>query len=289
MSQVIIIAVGVAASQRVTGATRLITCGTIALMACGIAVSGSRAPLVHLVLMAALIPVVIPHLALKFKTTLKCLLIAAVAAVVVARSPIAASVAERYATLLDPEHFVELWLGRVWFGVGRALENPIGVGIGFTAGLPGFLQSDLLANLPVGSIDSGYAAAGVELGIVGLACFAYFAVSVAAACLRAWRALQPSLLKDLLLGPALWALSYPIWLIVAPPQASLPSSIFFWLLVGMLIKAPQLQRGSVVCESASPFRGARRTIATAATSSRSRAAYAITPTWKSGRAHFRTR
>jgi hypothetical protein len=38
------------------------------------------------------------------------------------------------------------------------------------------------------------------------------------------------------------AIAYPILAVIAQPQATLPSSIYFWLLTGMLMKAPTLQR-----------------------------------------------
>ena len=47
----------------------------------------------------------------------------------------------------------------------------------------------------------------------------------------------------LLLGPALIAATYPIVSVIFQPQAALPSSIYSWLLIGMLMKAPRLQRG----------------------------------------------
>ena len=50
-------------------------------------------------------------------------------------------------------------------------------------------------------------------------------------------------LRDLLLGPALFASTYPIVSVIFQPQATLPSSIYSWLLIGMLMKAPVLQKG----------------------------------------------
>ena len=58
----------------------------------------------------------------------------------------------------------------------------------------------------------------------------------------AWKRLPAGRLRDLLLGPALIAATYPIVSVIFQPQASLPSSIYFWLLIGMLMKAPMLQR-----------------------------------------------
>ena len=54
--------------------------------------------------------------------------------------------------------------------------------------------------------------------------------------------IPPGRLRDLLLGPALFAATYPIVSVIAQPQATLPSSIYCWLLIGMLIKAPTLER-----------------------------------------------
>ena len=47
-------------------------------------------------------------------------------------------------------------------------------------------------------------------------------------------------LKILLLGPALIAGTYPIVSVIAQPQATLPSSIYVWLLVGMIVRASTL-------------------------------------------------
>jgi hypothetical protein len=51
-------------------------------------------------------------------------------------------------------------------------------------------------------------------------------------------------MKDLFLGPMLMAVTYPIVSVIFQPQAGLPSSIYFWLLMGMLISASTLPEGT---------------------------------------------
>ena len=76
----------------------------------------------------------------------------------------------------------------------------------------------------------------------GLALFIYLAVKVGMEGFRTWKRLPASRMRDLLLAPALYATTYPIVSVIFQPQATLPNAIYFWLLIGMLMKAPALQR-----------------------------------------------
>jgi len=116
------------------------------------------------------------------------------------------------------------------------------MGMGYTAGVPQFIADPAIRELPTLNVDSGYGAAAAELGWLGLALFAYFAVKVGIEGLRTWRGLPAGRLRELLLGPAVFAGVYPIVSVISQPQAVLPASIYFWLLIGMLMKAPALQR-----------------------------------------------
>src|SRR5439155_3648799 len=109
-----------------------------------------------------------------------------------------------------------------------------------TAGVPRFISDPAIRELPTRTIDSGYGSAGAELGFIGLALFAYFAVKVGVGGFQTWKRLPVGRLRDLLLGPALLAVTYPIVSVIAQPQATLPSSIYFWLLVGMIVRASTL-------------------------------------------------
>src|SRR5207249_496990 len=77
-------------------------------------------------------------------------------------------------------------------------------------------------DLPTTNVDSGYGSAAAELGPVGLLLFVYLAMTVGVEGLRAWRRLRTGHPKDLLLGPALIAGTYPIVSVIAQPQATLP-------------------------------------------------------------------
>ena len=79
---------------------------------------------------------------------------------------------------------------------------------------------------------------------MGLALFVFLAVRVGMEGLRAWLRLPFGRLRDLLFGPAMVAATYPIVSVIFQPQAALPSSIYSWLLIGMLLKAPQLESTS---------------------------------------------
>jgi hypothetical protein len=166
---------------------------------------------------------------------------AGVAAVFVA-FVIGPGIGERFSTIFDPQAFFWKWFGPLTTGIKVALLHPFGMGLGYTAGVPQFIVNRAFDELPTTNIDSGYGSAAAELGLLGFGLFLYFAVQVGLSGFRAWRSLYPGLLRDLMLGPALIAITYPMISVIAQPQATLPSSIYLWLLIGMLMKAPLLQR-----------------------------------------------
>src|SRR5262249_49131766 len=102
------------------------------------------------------------------------------------------------------------------------------------------VKTTVVRELPTTNIDSGYGSAAAELGFIGLALFLYFAITVAVNSVRAWKRMPVGRLRDLLLGPALIAAAYPIVSVLFQPQAALPGSIYSWLLIGMLMRAPAL-------------------------------------------------
>lgn len=151
-------------------------------------------------------------------------------------------VSERFATIFDPQAFFWKWFGPLTYGVRIAQEHPFGMGLGYTAGVPQFIPNPAFKDLPSTNVDSGYGSAAAELGLLGLGLFTYFALRVGIEGFRTWKGLPAGRLRDLLLGPALLAATYPIVSVIFQPQAALPSSIYFWLLIGMLMRAPVLQR-----------------------------------------------
>jgi hypothetical protein len=288
MAVLAVIGLGIATSRSVSGPVRLLVVAALVLMGTGIAAAGSRAPVVHLVVMTSLVPFVTTRFTTRVGTTLKVAVIAFVAVVLVTMSPIAPAVAQRFATLLDPQMFVDVWADRLVLSFQRAVENPIGFGLGYTGGLPAFLKDAAFQNLPTGSVDSGYASAALELGIFGFVCFVYFCLRIAIEGIRAWRRIPSGPLKDLMLGPALWAGAYPIWSVVLQPHATLPTSIYCWLLLGMLIKAPAVWHAHT-CESHLHSLVALPRTAMAGTPSSSQHGSAPSPPWRSGPVRSRTR
>lgn len=244
MSLVMALAFSVAISRTVSSGWRLISVAAFAVMAMGIAASGSRSAVVRLVVMGAMVPFLFPGLWSKMRLSVSTSAVLAVALVLVS-SYVGPVVSERFASLLDPMPFVWQWYERIVASVKLALDNPLGLGLGYTAGVPSFLRDDpLFRDLQITNMDSGYGSVALELGLLGLLLFIYFAFKTGIEGLKAWKKLPPGRLKDLLLGPALWAGALPVFSIIEQPQASLPSDMYFWLLVGMLMKASALQGSS---------------------------------------------
>lgn len=241
MGLLMLLAFGVVVSQRIKARWRMLAGTAFAVMGAGIAASGSRGPVAHLmlatILALAMMPGVRPRLSVGFKAT--AMAGAAVALIVFLIGPI---VNERFLSIFDPQAFFWKWFGPLSVGIRIAMDHPFGMGLGYTAGVPSFILSPALRGFPGMNIDSGYGSAAAELGVVGLIVFTYFALKVGIEGLRTWKGLPPGRLRDLLLGPALFAVTYPIVSVIFQPQATLPSSIYFWLLIGMLMKAPTLQR-----------------------------------------------
>lgn len=151
-------------------------------------------------------------------------------------------VSDRFYTIFDPDTFFWKWFGPLNYGVSIAKSHPFGLGLGYTAGVPQFVANPVFQTLETSPVDSGYGSAAAELGFLGLVLFTYFAWKVGIEAYRSWKGLQAGLMRDLLLGPALLAATFPVVSVIYVPQAMLPSSIYYWLLIGMLVKAPSLQK-----------------------------------------------
>lgn len=244
MSFLMLLAFAVAASNRAGWRWRVLAWLCFGAMAVGIAASGSREPVVHL-LLAATAGILLLGRArerLRLASTVTLLAATAVALVVSWVGPL---VAPRFATIFDPQSFFWKWFGPFRGGLSVASAHPFGMGMGYTAGVPQLISNPVLKELPTASFDSGYGAAAAELGYLGLALFTYLALKVGIEGLRSWWQLRPGALKELLVGPALLACTYPVVSVVLPPQAILPGSIYFWVLMGVLIKAPAIQEAAI--------------------------------------------
>lgn len=240
MALVTLLAFSVTASSTVGVRWRLLAGAAILVMVIGIAASGSRGPVAQLLLAAAVGLPLIRGLWKKTKTTVLAAVLAggAGALVVFVVGPV---VSERFGTLLDPQTIFWKWFGPLSNGLRVGVAHPFGMGLGYTAGLPKFIPNPAFQDLGSMSVDSGYGSAAAELGLMGLGLFCYFALKVGVEGIRSWRRLPAGRLRDLLLGPALLAGTYPIFSIVSQPQAVLPSSIYSWLLIGILVKASSLE------------------------------------------------
>lgn len=242
MAVVMILAFSVAMSREVRSVWRVLAAAAFPVMGVGIAASGSRGPVALLLLSAAAALVMIAGVKPKLAVMAKVLPMLAVAVflIVLLVGPV---VGQRFSTIFDPEQFFWKWFGPFTRGLSIAREHPFGMGLGYTAGVPRFIANPALRDLPGTNLDSGYGSAAAELGFIGLVLFGYFAVTVGIRGFRTWISLPPGRTKDLLLGPALYAATYPMVSVIFQPQAALPGSIYFWLLIGMLFRASTLHEG----------------------------------------------
>ena len=243
MALVMLLAFSVAISPRIRLAWRLASTAAFVMMGIGIAVSGSRGPVAHLLLIGLVAILSTPGLGRRFRLGLIAVLLTLVALAVVVMV-VGSTVGERFATIFNPNEYFWKWFYPLMNGIDIARNHPFGMGLGYTAGVPRFINDPVLQELPTANIDSGYGSAAAELGFVGLALFVFLAVRVGMEGLRAWLRLPFGRLRDLLFGPAMVAATYPIVSVIFQPQAALPSSIYSWLLIGMLLKAPQLESTS---------------------------------------------
>jgi len=241
MALLMLLAFSAAASSRIRLWWRVLAAATFAAMGVGIAASGSRGPLAHLLLAAGLGLALTPGLRRRVIVVFMAVVMAGAALVLVVYT-IGPIVGERFSTILDPQSFFWKWFGPLTYGIRIAQEHPFGMGLGYTAGVPQFVSNPLFQDLPSANVDSGYGSAAAEFGLLGLALFGYFAVKVGIEGPRAWKRLPAGRLRDLMFAPALLAGTYPLVSVIFQPQATLPSSIYSWLLIGMLMKAPTLQR-----------------------------------------------
>jgi hypothetical protein len=229
------------------GARYLAIAGT-PLMAAGLAASGSRGPLVILVLGVAVISVL-----RKGKKTGLVLLLA-VSAAWGATSLTTSLIGLRFSTLLNVPYVNGRWMKPLQYGLTIATQHPLGMGLGYAAGMPvlgsvssansvspnNYSPGSLFHGIQTTDVDSGIGIAAAELGFAGMLMFIFLLLQTAICPLRDWRRLPDGQLKDLLLAPVSFSLVFALTAVVSPMNASLPHSIYFWLLIGMTFKAPYL-------------------------------------------------
>jgi hypothetical protein len=205
------------------------------LMAAGLAASGSRTPLVSLVL--GMVVILLLH---RSRAAMPLILLALIGAVAAANLT-TARVGERYASILDLSYATQKWLGPLGAGLGVAGRDPFGRGLGYTAGMPWFLGArEAFGEVETTNVDSGIGAAAAELGIIGTVIFLFLLAQLALCPLRSWRQVGQEDVKALLTAPVAFAIVAAATAVIGSLNAFLPQSIYFWLLIGMVFRAPYL-------------------------------------------------
>lgn len=240
MALLMLLAFGIIISSRFQTIWRVVAAIAFFTMGVGIAASGSRGPIVQLLLAGVVALAFVQGIRRKFGVVFKATVMGGTAGMLVVFL-IGPAISERFTTIFDPQAFFWKWFGPFMDGIRIAQAHPFGMGMGFTAGVPQFISNPVIQNLPTMSIDSGYGSAAAELGVIGLGLFIYFAFKVGIEGFRVWRRMPVGRLRDLLFGPALFAATFPLVSVIFQPQATLPSSIFFWLLIGILMRAERLE------------------------------------------------
>jgi hypothetical protein len=245
----LLIAVIVLTAKGISLRVRFLALAAMPVMAAGLAASGSRGPLVILVLGLAVIAVL-----RKGKSAGLVLVLAAFAACG-AMGLTTRSIGLRYATLLNVPYVNGRWMKPLQYGLAIAARHPFGMGMGYAAGMPvlgstlsgdsvspnHYSTGSILHGIQTTDIDSGVGIAAAELGFFGLLIFVFLLIQTAACPLRCWRRIPDGQLKDLLLAPVTFSIVFAMTAVVSPMNASLPHSIYFWLLIGMVFKATSLR------------------------------------------------
>jgi hypothetical protein len=215
----------------------------------GIFVSGSRGSLVILLLGIGTIWL------LKGSTNIRTIvpLVLSILVAMVSIYWIGTYVMERFFTILDLKASFWKWAEPLLRGLRTAFVSPVGVGMGYTAGVPSFVDDPMLRELPTQNIDSGLGAAAAEFGLPGLAVVLYFVVKLGVESIKSWKILPSDSMKDLLIAPASYGVVNAITSVIWPLNASLPASIYIWFLIGMLMKASTLATQPVTSEEENGF------------------------------------
>ncbi len=224
-------------TQQTPARMKWLAAAAMPLMAGGILASGSRSPVV----VAALGTLLILMLR-RGRATMPAMISVAIAAFV-AVTLTSSVVSARYVTLLNAELVIQKWLGPLTDGIAYASENAFGKGLGYTAGMPTlgtFQQTGVIESYEGRNVDSGIGAAAAEMGFGGMFLFVFLLTQLAGSPFRAWKRVPPGLMKDLMIAPVTFALVFALTAVIAPMSASLPLSVYMWILIGMSIRAPLL-------------------------------------------------
>lgn len=208
----------------------------IGIMLAGLIISGARGPLVILMIGVA------TYLFLLKGLSKQVALIGVFAiGLLVASYTMGDQILGRYQTIADPREFFWKWYYPLKHGVRVALKNPLGEGMGYTAGVPEFVYAgSLREEFGTFIIDSGIGSAAAELGLPGLIIFLYLIIQVLYSSLHSWRQLPPGDMKSLLLAPAAFAIILAIGCVIIQFQAAPPHSSYQWFLIGVLLKSPKI-------------------------------------------------
>lgn len=247
MALLIVLALGPLISRATPARLRLGYALAVLLMGIAIPTSGSRAPVAYIGGSLIVIAVLLRRYSAVLVVAPMALL-----AWTVGNSLTQGSLTGRYATLVDPDTYLWKWLVPL-LGTSVIVNEPFGRGLGYAVGVPSLLGGGSWNEFPLNTIDSGYGAVAAELGLPGLAIFTWFAFSVGRETARAWRALPPGETRDLFLGPAVYGIAFPVWTLLASPHASLPASCYFWLFIGMLLRAGTMSRDASTSSSSGTF------------------------------------
>lgn len=214
---------------------RYLAIGGAPLMAAGLAASGSRAPVVSLAVgMAAILLLYRGRAAIPLALLGVCGVWAAV-------NLTTTQVGTRFASILDVSYVMQKWAGPLAVGLEIAAKEPFGGGLGYTQGMPWLLSNrDALGTVETTNVDSGIGAAAAELGFIGLVIFLGMLWQLILCPLRSWRTIPNEEIKSLLIAPVAFAITLAVTAVIGSLNAFLPQSIYFWLLIGMVFKAPYL-------------------------------------------------
>lgn len=236
MGLLIVLALGPIISRATPATRRIAYAVAVLIMGMAIPCTGSRAPIAYLGGSLIVVCILLRRYSALFFVAPMAFLAWTVGNILTRGSMVT-----RYATLAEPETFLWKWFGPL-FGSVRMVDEPFGRGLGYAVGVPSLLGGAGWTDLPLNTVDSGYGAVAQELGPPGLAIFVWFAFTVGREAARAWRALPPGTTRDIFLGPAVYGIAFPVWTLLATPHASLPASCYFWLFIGMLLRAGTMSR-----------------------------------------------
>jgi len=238
MAFVMLIALSIVLSPKIKFIFRLLMIPCLGLMSIGLFFSGSRAPFVILFFGMSII------LFLKWKVVTSVWILFIMASVTIGSVYFIGSfIIERFSTILDPKEFFWKWAYPLLRGLSIALVNPLGAGLGYTAGIPEFVDDPRLKGFSTTNIDSGLGGAAAELGLLGFVIFVYFMVKLGIESIKSWKRLASGLMKDLLIVPTCYSIITVLASVIWQINASLPHSAYQWFLIGMLMKGKEIEFG----------------------------------------------